>query len=238
MSYAYAYLFGDCLLGIVWLAFFLLRKDLRHQQLFVSFFTAPFGFMQVFWFYGDYWRPEYAWTFLIRGIPFGIEEILFAFFIGGIGSVIYEVIFRKRYRPNGKKRMRSAVSIIVASAATFLLLHTFGWNSIWASTTALALASIVMVVVDRDLRRDCIASSVLMFATIFCGYLLWLTLFPGSIARFWVADALSGIALVGVPIEELCWFISWAMFSGIAYEFSVNAGAYTPYVQKRIRVER
>jgi hypothetical protein len=214
------------MLGVLWLALFAARKDLRHQQMFVSLFTAPAALAQVFWFYKDYWRPEYAWTIHIHGVPFGIEEILFSFFVGGIGAVLYEVCFKKKYR-RGSVRLVSTSAIALFGILFFMTLYLSGLISIWASACSLIAASLAMIVVDRDLRMDWLMSSVLMFFTVIFIYLIWFAVYPDAVQKLWVPSGLSGTELFGIPIEELVWYTSWAMFSGVAYEFFVNAGPYT-----------
>lgn len=235
ISYTYAYLVGTLLFGAVWLLFYFLRKDLRHQQLLMSIFVAPLApITQVLSFYQDYWRPEYVWTFSFRGVPLGVEEILFAFFIGGIGTVLYEVLLHKKYRA-GKKRLTEAMIILLAVAVLIYVLRTAGWNTVWASATALAAASGILVFLDKDIRADWIFSAAAMFALVTAFYLLWLSLFPDAISRFFVLGGLSGIAFLKIPIEEIVWFVSWGAFAGVFYEYVVNAGKYrhVPHARKR-----
>jgi len=212
--------------GIVWLSFFLLRKDLRHQQLFVSIFTAPLApVTQILWFYKDYWRPEYVWTFTVLNVPLGVEEVLFAFFIGGIGSILYEVIFRTDYKP-GRWRFKETAYVVIFSGVFFGFLKTLDLNTVWASSIALVLSSLMIVYLDKNVRIDWVMSSVLMFALVMFTYLACFALFPAIVSKFWLPSGLSGINLLGVPVEEIIWFVSWAMYSGVAYEFMVGAGPY------------
>lgn len=234
MPYQYAYFFAVGLLGLVWLIFFLLRKDLRGQQLFVSLFSAPLGITQILWFYKDYWRPEYIYTFYVRGVPIGPEDILFSFFIGGVGSILYEVLFHKRYRP-GRNRPFATVAVIIFSAVLFLFLKSQDINTVWASAAAFLAGSLVMISADRDLRADWTMSSICMFFFIISIYMLWLFFFPAIVRTLWVSASLSGHELLGVPVEEIAWFVCWAMFSGIAYEFMVNAGKYSNVSKKPFR---
>lgn len=235
ISYTYAYLVGTLLFGAVWLLFYCLRKDLRHQQLLMSIFVAPLApITQVLWFYRDYWRPDYVLTLHIAGVPLGVEEVLFAFFIGGIGTVLYEVLFHRKYRA-GKKRLTEAVIIILVIAAFIYLLRIAGLNTVWASAFVLAGASCAIVFLDRDIRRDWIMSAILMFLLVVGFYLLWFLFFPEAVSRFWIRGGLSGIAFLKIPIEEIVWFVSWGAFAGVFYEYVVNAGKYrhVPHTHKR-----
>jgi len=96
MDLKFAYLVGIFLLSIVWLYLFYRRKDLRKHQLIVSILSAPLApISQAIWFHSDYWRPQYIFEFISGSTPLGLEEALFSFFVGGIGSVIYETFFHK-----------------------------------------------------------------------------------------------------------------------------------------------
>src|SRR3989338_9490091 len=131
MPDSYAYLFGDCLLGIVWLVFFLLRKDLRRQQILISILSAPLApISQVLWFHHDYWRPPYAFFVEIQGVPVGVEELLFAFFISGIGSVAYQVVCRKRVQ-RGQQHNLATLLIVGLTVLAFLFLKRLYFNTIW-----------------------------------------------------------------------------------------------------------
>ncbi len=231
MPYEYAYLIGDLILAIAWLYLYLSRKDLRHQQMLVSVGCAPLALSQYF-FYQDYWRPEYLISFHLGQSVFGIEDFFFAFFIGGIGSVLYEVLFHKRHKC-GKPRTKAAWFVVCMVAVLFCVFFKLGLVTIWANTLSLIIGATVMVLIDRDLRMDCVVSAACMFFFIVGLYEVWLWLFPDLIARFWVGSDLSGIGLLGIPIEELTWFTSWALFVSIGYEFRTNATRYSEIPKRK-----
>ena len=224
--YQYAYLLGVLVLGVIWLTIFLKRKDLRHEQLFMSFLTAPLApITQILWFYHDYWRPEYFYKFYINNIPIGIEEVLFGFFVGGIGSVLYEFIRDRKHRLGKKKHL---IAIIGASVAViiFLGLKYSGLNTIWSSTGGLILSAVILVILNRKLEFDFIWSGMAMLFIAIVSYAGLMALYPDLIARSWVSDGLSGNQLLNIPIEELAWFLAWGAFSGIIYESWINVKAY------------
>lgn len=168
-------------------------------------------------------------------MPLGIEEPLFAFFIGGIGSVMYEVLFCRRFK-NGTPRILQTFGVIALTVLLLFLCKAFALSTIWAVTFALGASALVMAFIDRDIRADCMISSIVMFAAVTVMYIFWLQAFPEALDRFWVSEALSGSKLLGVPIEELAWFTAWAMFSGIVYEFLVNAGPYRRALRGRATI--
>ncbi len=228
--YEFAYLFGIGIAFIFWLLFFLLRKDLRKEQIFISFLSTPLGpISQIFWFSNSYWRPEYLFSIKILGVDIGVEEALFGFVTGGIGSVIYEVIFRKEVS-YGRRRTILAVSIFLGGALLFALLAAGGLNPIWASTLALFVTALIMVYFDRDLKSDFLFSGILMLFIAIIIYFFTLSLYPDLVEQFWVAGGLSGITLFRIPAEELTWFVSWGTFAGIFYEFWRNTENYSPHI--------
>jgi hypothetical protein len=224
--YQYAYLVGDGILAIFWLLLFFSRKDLRKQQLFASLILTPIApLADCLWFYNDYWRPEYLISFKIGQVPIGLESPLFIFLIGGIATVLYEAVFKKRHLL-GKPRNLMTVIMIFLILITTTFLIKLGLNSIWASSLAMLTISIVMVIIDHDLIKDAIWSSLLMLGLSVILYLIWLTIYPEGIQRFWVASALSGIKIWRIPIEEIVWFGSAGIGLGILYEFWLNVNKY------------
>lgn len=215
------------MLAIVWLVVFLLRKDLRKQQIIFSVFTAPLApITQYLWFYNDYWRPEYIYGFNIGNVPTGIEELLFAFFVGGIAGVIYEVIFRKK-RKFGKPRHGTTLSLFALGFISSFVLIALGINSIWATSISLFLVAIIMISIDKDLIKDALYTSVFLTLIAIILYLIWLRLYPGVLKQFWIVSSFSGITIMGIPIEELAWFFSAGLCGGVFYEFWLNADKYT-----------
>jgi len=224
--YRYAYLVGNGMLAIVWLTFFFLRKDLRKQQLFVSCLLAPLALLaDLLWFYHDYWRPEYFTNFTVGNIVLGIESPLTGFLTGGISTIIYEVVFRKRHSFGKPRNLMTIIMIFLAFVIMGVLIK-IGLNSIWASSSAFILITILGLLIDRDLLKDAILSGALMAPLIIIFYLVWLTIYPKAIQKFWLTEALSGIKLLEIPIEEIVWFCAAGMGAGVLYEFWLNAEKY------------
>jgi hypothetical protein len=82
-DYHSAYLFYDALFLAVWIALFVLRNDLRVPMIIYSLLVAPLGPGSEAWYLRDYWKP-----LTITGTDVGIEDVLFAFAIGGIALAI------------------------------------------------------------------------------------------------------------------------------------------------------
>ncbi len=218
-SYQYAYLFGNLLvLFPLWLFLFIHRKDLRKEILIVSLLIGIGGPLSELWYLRDYWRPE---TF--TGWSIGIEDFLFGFFIGGIASSIYEELFDKRHSKRiNRKHHWSWFIIPVVALLVFvlnLLTFVFGVNSIYASIFVFIALALLILYFRHDLLAESLVSGLLVGAMMFFGYLIFLTIFPQAIYRWWILQNISGILILGVPLEELLWAFGWGMVGGPMYEF-------------------
>lgn len=226
----YSYLVLIFMLGLVWFFFFMKRKDLRHEQLLMSFLVTPCALTQM-WFYHDYWRPpEYIFTYFFGGIPIGIEDFLFCFLIGGIGSVAYEFFTNRNHRSGKKNHFLVFVGILFAGTV-FLSLEYFNFNTVWATSAAFVLGACLLVTLNRALLRDFVGSGLIVCALLFSIYLIWLLIFPNAVEKLWLENGLSDVKLSRVPLEEIIWYLTWGMFGGVLYESWINVKAY-PLLRK------
>src|SRR3989344_8235467 len=89
---AYVYLIASLIIAIFWTFFLIVRKDLRKKILYISLLGGILGFTEIF-FVPNYWNPQFD-IFKIRNDLF-FESFIFAFFLTGFSSTLYQVIFRK-----------------------------------------------------------------------------------------------------------------------------------------------
>ncbi|MBU1017005.1 hypothetical protein KJ678_02465 [Patescibacteria group bacterium] len=71
-------------------------------MLIMSLVIAPMGPLSELFYLRDYWQPK-----ILTGRSFGIEDLFFAFTIGGIAAVIYEVSFRKNIQKDVYPRVQN-----------------------------------------------------------------------------------------------------------------------------------
>lgn len=216
MPHSYSYFLGDCIFFIIWLILFLKRKDLRKKILTMSVLVAPLGPLSEFFYLRDYWHPE-----LLFGARIGIEDILFAFFVGGISSVIYEEIFGKRFTRRHLPGHRKTMFSLAIFGLFWMVLGVvvFGYNSIYVSTLGFILIALVMLAFRHDLIKTALFSGFLMGCLMFVFYLSFLSIFPEAVKQWWLIKNISGILVLGIPLEELMWGFGWGMIAGPAYEF-------------------
>ena len=53
----------------------------------------------------------------------------------------------------------------------------------------------------------------------FLFYKIWIALYPNIIQHWWKLENISGILILGVPLEEIIWGFSWGIVGGTIYEF-------------------
>ncbi|MEK7128363.1 MAG: lycopene cyclase domain-containing protein [Patescibacteria group bacterium] len=216
-DYQYAYLVGNLfILFPIWLAFFLHRRDLRTEILKMSLILGLCGPISQMWYLQDYWSPQ---TF--TGTRIGIEDFLFGFFIGGIVSVVYLEMFNKHLsRPKNRHHHWRLLFVFIAIFLFFFnILFYFGVNSIYASIAAFLSLAVFIYYFRQDLFIDGLASGIFLAIIMFLAYLAFLFVFPETISRWWFLHNISGILILGIPMEELLWAFSLGLVAGPTYEF-------------------
>jgi len=160
--------------GIVWFLIFFFRKDLRTEQLSMSYKGAILGPLSEIIYFRDYWMPQSILSIHIGGFPLMIEDVLFGFFIGGIAAVIYEVMFRmklSRFSLHSKHIIKS-LSILIIFVIILSIAMTLGINSIYASAIAFVLTTIPIIYIRHDLFLNAIGSGFGVMLIMFVSYLL------------------------------------------------------------------
>lgn len=217
IDYKYLYLFSSIVLGLFWLLLFLVRRDLRREILVMSLVLFPLGVvLEKMWYFKDYWQPEF-----VTGWPISVEDALFGFFLAGISAVIYEELAGKRFI-NRHKRSHNwllVFFVVIILLTTFVLTNIFNINSIYSSSLGFLISATIIITIRKDLIKDALISGIFIGGGAFFGYQIIFTLFPELIKRWWMLENISGIMIIGVPIEEVLWFFSVGMFIGPIYEF-------------------
>jgi hypothetical protein len=190
-------------------------------MLWASVFTMPFGLTEPL-FVPSYWNPPSLFD-LARTTGFDIESLVFSFGIGGVAAVLYNAITRRRLEAihadhRGEPRHRFHRWALVAPFLAFVPLYLLPWNPIDAAVAAMTLGSAAAVWCRLDLSMKILASGGLFLAyyILFLLGLEWSA--PGYIARVWNLEALSGIRLGVMPLEELLFAVAFGMYWAGIYE--------------------
>lgn len=211
--YQYVYLKACLVAAVFWLIIFLWKKGQRKELILMGVILSIAGPIQELWYSKDYWHPAYVGNW-----PW-VESILFGFFIGGIISVIYEIVFSRKIK---EARAEKPHPLVFASA---ILMGTVGislfipfMNSIYAAILAFIISWFVIVLARRDLLSPSLYSAGLAVVLAFFSYKIILFRYPGLIRAWWDLDNVSGLLVSGIPLEEYLWFFTAGLVLGPAYE--------------------
>ena len=228
MSGHYVWLVWSSAFLVPWLLLFLAFERHRRQMWWTSLLMAPFGLTEPL-FVPEYWNPPSLFE-LAQRTGFDIESIIFSFAIGGIGSVLYNIITRRRLealQPEDRHQTRGRWHrwALAAPFALFPLLYFLPWNVIYAAIAAMIAGAIAVAWCRPDLTPNSLAGGMLFLAiyTIFLLGLKWSA--PGYIEKVWNLEALSGILIYGLPIEELLFGFAFGLvWTGMYEHFTSKRG--------------
>lgn len=211
-------------LFFIWLVIFLSLKNRegKKEMLLVSLWTSLLGLTEPL-FVPEYWNPPSLFN-LAQKTGFDIESIIFSFAVGGIAAVIYETTFKTRHAAVPlKEKLKSIHKLhyffLSLSPLVFLLLWIFTEiNPIYSAIAAMFVGAMGAVVCRKDLARKVLAGGILFSGLYFIFFVSFNWAFPGYIARVWNLDAISGILISGVPLEELLFAFTLGMLWSGLYE--------------------
>jgi len=222
VDWVYAYLFMSAVLLVIWLVLYVIRADLRLRMIWVSLGTMPLGLSEPF-FVPEYWNPPTLWN-LARRTGFDIESLVFSFAVGGIVFALYDVVFGvgpsysivdERSQP----RHRHHVLAILSGPAGFGVARVFtSLNPIYCASLGMAVGFAATLYCRPDLWKKMCVSGVLFFCLYFLFFWFFDRAFPGYVEAVWNLDAISGLMLWGVPVEELMFAFTFGLYWSSMYE--------------------
>jgi hypothetical protein len=208
-------------LDAVWLVLYALKPNLRRQMLWVSAFTTLTGLAEPI-FVPRYWNPPSLFN-LTSTTHFDLESLIFSWGTGGIGSAIYEAVLNLKHRkmaPEEQKRERRWLHMfsLLSTPAIFLVLIFFtGLNPIYSLSAALFVGGVAAVACRPDLGWNTLVGGLLFTGLYFVLFALIEAASP-SFVDAWNLSALSGILVIGVPLEELMFAFTFGMMWSGVYE--------------------
>lgn len=222
MSYAYAV--WTAILILVWLIAFigLRNRWSRRKMLATSLLTMPLGLTEPL-FVPDYWNPPTLFD-LAETTGFDLESLGFSFAVGGLASTLYDRIRpahhatiepEHRHLP-GHRWHRLAISSPLVS---FFVLYALDWfNPIYSAILALAIGGLFAGYCRPDLWRKMLAGAALFGLFYFAFFVSLVLSYPAYVEHVWNLTDISGILLLGVPIEEILFALSLGFLWSSAYE--------------------
>ncbi len=181
---------------------------------------AVIGPIFEYWHLSDYWHPEYMITISLGRLRFGLEDLLFSFAFSGICIGLFRLQLEpgedaRGVIPMGESFVERFFLVWPGISLFGVLVYSYGFNSLYAICAG-CLTTSALVLFRRPewtaaaLRMGLLVAVLMWF--FYWGY--FLVLFPGILERWWELEALWGVTLAGVPLEEPLWALSAALFIG------------------------
>jgi len=200
----YEYALWVALLAVIFFIFYITRKDLRRKMLWSGLIAAPFGVGELY-FIPNYWTPQ---TFFDWGMRYGldIEAFILMFFLGGIAGAIYEGWCKKKIPV--KQHMchpmcTCYLGIVVTLTVFLLLVRLTNWNIIYPSIYACLAGGAFGFFRYKHLRKHVLFGGITFMLIYLISLAVMDIFFLPWITTTWLMKELSGILIIGVPIEEL-----------------------------------
>ncbi|NOY05682.1 MAG: hypothetical protein GXO82_03470 [Chlorobi bacterium] len=206
----------------IWLIVFAFYRKARKRMLWASLLTMPFGLTEPL-FVPEYWHPPSLFD-LAHRTGFDIESLIFCFGIGGLGIVLYDLVFKVDHEKMSvaerhHHRHRFHIWTLVSPVIIFPVLYfTTDWNPIYVSTLTMFVAGLSALWCRPDLKVKIWVGG-LLFTLFYAVYFIPLSLLaPGYVEQVWTLSAISGYEIVGIPIEELLFAFTFGMLWSSYYE--------------------
>jgi hypothetical protein len=217
-GYHYSYLIGALIFVAAWVVCLIVGKRYRAQSIWGSLVSAPFALTSLL-FVPQYWSPPSLFD-LDQRIHVGIEDFLWAAAVGGIGSVLGEIILRERLaQTRGQGRKKHLTPFVVVAVVFGILEFLHPNKTIYNMVIAFTVGAIVVVFLRRDLVLLMLTGALNFTALYLALFLYFLALYPDFIQRYYNIPNLLGIYVFKVPIEELMFASSGGAIWSVAYEY-------------------
>jgi hypothetical protein len=216
------WLVGSLILLGMWFLIFIVKKRLRKEMFWVGLATIPLGLTEPL-FVPEYWSPPSMFD-LASKTGFDIESLIFAFAVGGIVAVLYEFFIKVRHKKIKEKkgfvkRHKFGVIGLISPLIVFMSFYFLSdINSIYSVSLAFFVGAIIVLICRPDLKGKVLLGGVLFAVLYFVSFLVFNMIYPDFIQNVWNFSTISGILVIGVPIEEIMFAFTFGMFWSSIYE--------------------
>jgi len=223
LPYHYVWLWWSSGFLAFWGVIYTRHLDLRVKMLGASLLTMPFGLTEPL-FVPRYWNPPSLFD-LAQRTGFDLESFIFSFAIGGLGVVLYDLAFKVRDRPMAERarHRRNHLIHFLALLLPFLVFATLllrtSWNPIYCVVIAMSAGALAVMIGRPDLAKPIWVGALLFLGLYVLFFLPLCLVFPGYVRQVWNLARLSGILILGIPLEEYLFAYAFGLYWSSAYEF-------------------
>lgn len=218
----YVWFIWSLIILALWTIIYVSKKGFRKEMLKMSMITMPFGLTEPL-FVPEYWFPPSLFD-LAEKTGFDIESLIFSFAIGGIGTVLYNLIFNRSideipHNERSHDRHRLHIYILFVPVIIFIILAlSSSLNHIYCGSIALFIGGLATLYCRPDLKGKIWAGGILFTVLYFIYFGSILPFYPQYVELYWNLDNLTHILVLGIPIEELLFAFTFGMYWSGLYE--------------------
>lgn len=220
----YIWLIWSLILIAIWLVIYrsLGSNRERKKMLVVSLWTSLLGLTEPL-FVPTYWSPPSLFNLALQ-TGFDIESLIFSFGIGGIAVILYQRIFRSQdmrmsaQEHNSSRHRFHIWALLSAPVILIVLLVATRLNPLHSAIIAMIIGGVATWYCRPDLKKKMITSALLFLALYFLYFLTLIAMSPGYVEKVWNLKAISGILIIGIPLEELLFALSFGFIWSSIYE--------------------
>jgi len=221
IPFQYVWLVWALLFLIPWIVLFIVFPTRRKTMWRISLATTPFGLTEPL-FVPEYWNPPTLFD-LAQRTGFDLESLIFVFGISGVGSVLYSILAHRSDVgvPEPEKHLplhRHHYKALFSPVVVFLALYFLPWNPIYPAITAMAVGAMATIACRPDLKAKTWIGGLLFLIYYSVFFIALIVSAPGYIESVWNLTTLTGIQLLGIPLEELLFAFTFGMYWAGVYE--------------------
>jgi len=220
----YIWLIWSLMLLVVWsIVYISLKfKAQKKEMLVVSLWTSLLGLTEPL-FIPAYWNPPSLFN-LASQTGFDIESLIFSFGVGGLAVILYEKFFKSHHRFMSAKerhahRHRFHIWALLSAPLLFIILIIItNLNPIYSAIIAMMIGGLATWYCRPDLKRKMLVSALIFLALYLVYFLTLIAISPDYVRQVWNLKAISGILIIGIPLEELLFAFSFGFMWSSIYE--------------------
>lgn len=175
-----------------------------------------------FWWSDDWWHPQ-----TITRTRIGIEDMFMCISHLGIGVFGYIFIFRKSVCPVFEIKLNTIFHLLkrfslwfsLSFGLTWIMIAFFQLNSIISTIIGMVVAVVYILIKRKDLLASMFWSGIIFSSLSLPVYIVANILFSNAIHSIWYIKNLTGIMIIGIPIEDVVWYWLLGFFLGGAYPY-------------------
>ena len=184
-----------------------------------KYFVHYYGlFVEYAFWTSDWWHP-----ITITGTRVGIEDLIMCFTHVGIPIFLYPYCFGRtaeviQSELFSKKVWHLALFLAVFFSLLLSLFYSFHLHSFYATSWALFITTLLVILLRRDLLVPALLSGSVMLTVTLPIYMIGNLLSPNIIEALWNIRPL-GAVYAGVPVEDAIWYFLVGAFFLAGYAF-------------------